>query len=56
MGGFRRLPYRMFYEYGSFCQRIKNVCFFIASRSHNVAVLKRYRFLHLILVSDTTLH
>jgi hypothetical protein len=37
----------MLYEYGSFCQRIKNFCFFITSRSYNVAFLKRYRFLHL---------
>jgi hypothetical protein len=39
-----RLPNHMLYEYGSFCQRIKNVCFFITSRSYNVAFLKRYRF------------
>jgi hypothetical protein len=38
----------MLYEYGSFCRRIKNFCFFITSRSYNVAFLKRYRFLHLI--------
>jgi hypothetical protein len=34
----------MLYEYGSFCRRIKNFCFFITSRSYNVAFLKRYRF------------
>jgi hypothetical protein len=45
-----RLPYHMLYEYGSFCRRIKNFCFFITSRSYNVAFLKRYRFLHLIRV------
>jgi hypothetical protein len=38
----------MLYEYGSLCQRIKIFCFFITSRSYNVAFLKRYRFLHLI--------
>jgi hypothetical protein len=43
-----RLPNHMLYEYGSFCQRIKIFCFFITSRSYNVAFLKRYRFLHLI--------
>jgi hypothetical protein len=44
-----RLPNHMLYEYGSFYRRIKNFCFFITSRSYNVAFLKRYRFLHLIL-------
>jgi hypothetical protein len=39
-----RLPYHMLYEYGSFCRRIKSFCFFIASRSYNVAFLKRNRF------------
>jgi hypothetical protein len=43
-----RFPYHMLYEYGSFCRRIKNFCFFITSHSYNVAFLKRYRFLHLI--------
>jgi hypothetical protein len=39
-----RLPNHMLYEYGSFCRRIKNFCFFITSRSYNVVFLKRYRF------------
>jgi hypothetical protein len=43
-----RLPNHLLYEYGSFCQRIKNVCFFVTSRSYIVAFLKRYIFLHLI--------
>jgi midasin (ATPase involved in ribosome maturation) len=50
-----RLPNHLLYEYGSFCQRIKNFCFFITSRSYNVAFLKRYRFLHLIFAFFRTL-
>jgi hypothetical protein len=31
------LPNLLLYEYGSFCQQIKIVCFLITSRSYNVA-------------------
>jgi hypothetical protein len=37
----------MLYEHGSFCRRKKNFCFFVTSRSYNVAFLKRYRKLKL---------